>query len=106
MKRESKSADRLYKMFIYTVLITFAISIIVPVSWVFIASLKENSEFAGSPWKLPKGFYIQNFVDAFQKAKMGESLFNSVFVTALALVLLIIVALPASYVLARFEFRG
>ena len=37
MKRESKSADRLYKMFIYTVLITFAISIIVPVSWVFIA---------------------------------------------------------------------
>ena len=106
MKRESKSADRLYKMFIYTVLITFAISIIVPVSWVFIASLKENSEFAGSPWKLPKGFYIQNFVDAFQKAKMGESLFNSVFVTSLALVLLIIVALPASYVLARFEFRG
>ena len=51
MKRESKSADRLYKMFIYTVLITFAISIIVPVSWVFIASLKENSEFAGSPFR-------------------------------------------------------
>ena len=51
MKRESKSADRLYKMFIYTVLITFAISIIVPVSWVFIASLKENSEFAGSQWE-------------------------------------------------------
>ena len=106
MESKSKSDNRLYKIFVYTALITFAISIIVPVSWVFIASLKENSEFVGSPWKLPKGFYIQNFVDAFQKAKMGESLFNSVFVTSLALILLIIVALPASYVLARFEFRG
>ena len=104
MESKSKSDNRLYKIFVYTALITFAISIIVPVSWVFIASLKENSEFVGSPWKLPKGFYIQNFVDAFQKAKMGESLFNSVFVTSLALILLIIVALPASYVLARFEF--
>ena len=49
MESKSKNDNRLYKIFIYTALITFAISIIVPVSWVFIASLKENSEFAGSP---------------------------------------------------------
>ena len=87
-------------------MVSFAISIIVPVSWVFIASFKQDSEFTGSPWTLPKGIYIQNFIDAFQKAKMGESLWNSVFVTAVALILLIVIALPASYVLARFEFRG
>lgn len=106
MKKENKSIDRLYKIFIYTALVSFAISIIVPVSWVFIASFKQDSEFTGSPWTLPKGIYIQNFIDAFQKAKMGESLWNSVFVTAVALILLIVIALPASYVLARFEFRG
>ena len=106
MKKENKSIGRLYKIFIYTALVSFAISIIVPVSWVFIASFKQDSEFTGSPWTLPKGIYIQNFIDAFQKAKMGESLWNSVFVTAVALILLIVIALPASYVLARFEFRG
>lgn len=106
MKKEIKSVDKLYKAFIYMSLIAFAISIVVPVSWVFIASLKENSEFVGSPWKLPKGFYFQNFIDAFQKAKMGESLWNSVLVTSIALILLIIIALPASYVLARFDFKG
>lgn len=37
---------------------------------------------------------------------MGESLLNSVYVTFLALILLLIVALPASYVLARFDFKG
>ena len=106
MKKENKSIGRLYKILIYTALVSFAISIIVPVSWVFIASFKQDSEFTGSPWTLPKGIYIQNFIDAFQKAKMGESLWNSVFVTAVALILLIVIALPASYVLARFEFRG
>ena len=106
MKKENKSIGRLYKIFIYTALVSFAISIIVPVSWVFIASFKQDSEFTGSPWTLPKGIYIQNFIDAFQKAKMGESLWNSVFVTAVALILLIVIALPASYVFARFEFKG
>ena len=31
---------------------------------------------------------------------------NSVFVTALALVILLIVALPAAYCLSRFKFKG
>lgn len=37
---------------------------------------------------------------------MGAYFFNSVLVTALALALLLVVALPASYVLSRFKFRG
>ena len=41
----SRSTNRLYKIFIYLVLSLLAISIIVPVGWVFLASLKENSEF-------------------------------------------------------------
>ena len=68
------------------------------------ASIKENAEFYANPWALPKGFYFQNFVNAFQAAKMGDFILNSVIVTALALVMLLVVALPASYVLARFTF--
>ena len=37
---------------------------------------------------------------------MGEFMLNSVIVTALALVILLAVALPASYALSRFEFKG
>ena len=83
-----------------------AITILVPVAWVFLASIKENSEFYGNPWTMPKGFYWQNFVDAWNMAKMGDYMINSVIVTALALALLLLVALPAAYCLARFQFRG
>lgn len=107
MKLEKgRASDALYKTFIYLILILLAISIVVPVAWVFLASIKENSEFYGNPWALPMGVHWQNFVDAWNAAKMGEYMVNSVLVTALALVLLLVVALPAAYCLSRFRFRG
>ncbi len=105
-KKTTASGERLYKVFIYVVLIALAVTIIVPVAWVFMASVKENSEFYGNPWMLPQGFYWQNFVDAWNSAKMGSYMINSVIVTALALGILLVVALPASYCLSRFRFRG
>ena len=60
----------------------------------------------GNPWTLPAGFYWQNFVNAWNGAKMGEYMLNSVLVTALALVLLLVIALPAAYCLSRFRFKG
>lgn len=45
MKKEKISSGKLYKIFVYVALITLAISIIVPVIWVFMSSLKTNAEF-------------------------------------------------------------
>ena len=54
MKQRGKfTGERVYKIFIYVALITLAVMIIVPVAWVFMASIKENSEFYGNPWALP-----------------------------------------------------
>ena len=103
---KNQSAERLYKVFIYFVLIMLAVCIIVPVAWVFLASIKENSEFYGNPWAMPKGVHWQNFVEAWNAAKMGEYMVNSVLVTAMALAILLVVALPAAYCLSRFKFRG
>ena len=105
-EKSSRSAEGLYKFFIYFVLVLLAVTIIVPVAWVFMASIKQNAEFYGNPWALPAGFYWQNFVNAWNGAKMGEYMLNSVIVTALALALLLVVALPAAYCLSRFHFKG
>lgn len=88
------------------VLVICALTIFVPVVWVFFASFKDKSGFYGSPWMMPKGLHWQNFVDAFQDAHLGQYFGTSVFVTALAMVLCLIVALPCSYVMARFDFPG
>ena len=104
--KKSTAGVKAARVGIYIVLWALAITIIVPVAWVFVASVKENSEFYGSPWTLPKGLHFQNFADAWQTADMGSYMINSVIVTALGIFLLIIIALPAAYVLARFKFKS
>lgn len=104
-KNTSKKPFGFSKLIVYICLILLAITIIVPVAWVFLASVKQNKEFYGNPWTLPEKLYFQNFVDAWTKADMGSYILNSVIVTALAIAMLIAVALPAAYVLSRFKFR-
>ena len=97
---------RLSHLLIYIILGLLTISILLPVAWVFMASIRENSEFYGSPWQLPARFHWQNFTDAWNKANMGSYFMNSVFVTVLAIVLILVIALPAAYSLSRFRFKS
>lgn len=104
MKQKS-GGERLYRIFLFVVLGLFSVSVLVPVLWVFSASVKQNAEFYTDPWALPQGLYLENFARAWQQARMGAYFLNSVIVTALGLVILLVVALPVAYVLARFRFR-
>ena len=71
--KDIKKAGRnqnIYKIFIYIALIILAISIIIPVAWVFMASLKSNAEFVGkdvNPFAFPKELIWENFTIAFGK---------------------------------------
>lgn len=105
-KKEKLSSHAWYKIFVYVAMIAFAISIIIPVAWVFLSSVKSQMDLVGDPWSMPTQFLWSNFVDAMEKAHMGEYFLNSVIVTALGLVFLLVLALPASYVLARYNFKG
>ena len=106
MNRTKHNGDRLYKLFIYAVLICLVLIILVPVAWVFVASIRQNSEFYGSPWTIPAKVLWTNFSNAWNAANMGGYMLNSALVTAMALGLLLVIALPAAYCLARFEFTG
>src|SRR5690625_1370855 len=101
-----KDNSKFFKIFIYFCLVVMALSILIPVIWVFMSSLKTNPEFYQNPWKLPASFYLENFKDAWQAANMGDFFLNSVIVTFLGLVILLLIALPAAYILARMEFKG
>ena len=54
-KKLNTSGDRLYKLFVSIVLITLAVVILVPVAWVFMASIKENAEF----YELLKKYHVR-----------------------------------------------
>ena len=90
----------------YLLVVVIALLIAVPVGWVLLASVKRKSEFFGSPWALPQGLHLQNYVDAFVTAHMGRYFATSLFVTLLGLAFVLVVSVPAAYVIARYTFRG
>ena len=47
MKGKTRSFEKLYKAFIYVALITLAISIIVPVGWVFLKRIESSTDLHG-----------------------------------------------------------
>jgi len=105
-RTRTRRPHRPYRALMYALVIAIAASIVVPVVWVLLASMKSKGEFYGSPWTLPQGLHLQNFIDAFVDAHMGRYFLNSLIVTAVALVLVMVVSVPAAYVVARFDFRG
>jgi N-acetylglucosamine transport system permease protein len=109
MRKASGSvADRWtpHRIFNQVILVLVSLTIIIPTIWVFLASFKQRDEFYGNPWSLPRSLYLQNYADAFTDARIGDFFLNSLFVTALAMVLVVAIALPCAYVLARFDFPG
>jgi raffinose/stachyose/melibiose transport system permease protein len=96
----------LSKTFFRAVLIFNAIIIIIPVLFLFNSSLRETSDFARTPFKLATDPYWANFTSVWQDGDFAIYLKNSIFVTGGSLILVLICALGAGFVLGRYDFKG
>lgn len=91
---------------IYAALAVVLAETLYPLIWVLFGSLKTKAEMINNIWGPPASLNFQNYVDAWRIAGIGERLVNSVTVTALALVILVVVATPCAYAVTRLRFRG
>lgn len=74
--------------------------------WLGYSSLKTNQELFAGVWNLPKSLQWGNYVKAWVTAHMGNYFLNSVIVVFFSVILVLIIASPASYVLSRIKFKG
>ncbi|MBR6566157.1 MAG: carbohydrate ABC transporter permease, partial [Spirochaetaceae bacterium] len=89
----------------YLILAIFTVIFAYPILWSVISSFKTSAEIRQSPFALPAVPQFVNYANAWNAAHMGDYFLNSVFVTALSMALLIVLVIPCSYVLTRFNFR-
>lgn len=90
----------------YLILGIFTVVFLYPVLWAFLQAFKTTAEIKQSPFSFPEVPQFVNFKNAWIGANMGSYFVNSVFVTAISLVLLIVLIIPTSYTLTRFRFKG
>ena len=89
-----------------TVLVAWSVIVIFPMLWMVYSSFKTDQELFFSPWSPPAELQWDNFERAWNKAHVGEYLFNTLIVVIPALLLTLILSAIAAYVLARFRFVG
>lgn len=90
---------------VWSGLAIYGILTIYPLYWLLISAFKDTMEFFNRPFGLPEVWRFDNFSRAWEASKMGTAFMNSVLVSIGSLVLTLLVAALASYVLSRFQFK-
>lgn len=106
IQKKSKRAEFIRRIPVRFFLLIYTVIIGFPLVWTIMMSFKTNTEILTDPWKLPSGFALENYVNAFTKARMADYFLNSVLVVILSIAVLAVVAVPAAYVLSRYAFKG
>ncbi len=83
----------------------FALVIIYPIIWLGLSGLKSNADFFLNTWSLPKEWLWENYKAAWD-AGIGHFFLNSVFITVISVVTVLLLGSMAAYGLSRFQFKG
>src|SRR5688572_5891009 len=88
------------------VLLFFTLLILYPVLWMVFASFKTKTEIVTNVWGLPQQLQWQNYVSAWESAKLGYALANSVITSIGAVVLVVLFASLAGFAFAKLRVPG
>jgi raffinose/stachyose/melibiose transport system permease protein len=94
------------KIIIYFVLILFSIINGYPIIWMVFNSFKTQSDMFSNIWGFPKKIVFENYIDAWKRANFQIYFKNSVIVTILSILLILILAILSSYAFSRMKFPG
>jgi raffinose/stachyose/melibiose transport system permease protein len=78
-----------------------------PLFWMFINSLKSNSDFLNNPsYALPQVWRWDNYVIGWETGNLATTITNSIIVTLPSLVLIVLLGTAAGYALEVLVFKG
>lgn len=71
--------------------------------WVLIQSFRDTRSILNSPWGLPTGLKLENYVTAWSGSGFAVATWNSTMTALISAVLIVVVSAPAAYWLSRYE---
>lgn len=106
MRKQKKI--KVSKIIIYLVLSLWAITTIYPFIWVLINSFKPKNRILVDSFYIPfKDFTLDNYIKAFTgRYNIFKAYGNSLLISVSVVIAVLIIAGMASFILARYEFKG
>lgn len=93
---------------VYLLLVLWAITTIYPIFWVLQNSFKAKDKILADSFSLPFGelFTMANYRKAFDSLNIVNAYKNSIFISTMVALFVILLAGMAAYALSRYKFRG
>ena len=91
---------------IFLVLAVVATSIVYPLYFVIITSLRPNTDYLKDSFGLPGVWTFDNYVRLIEVYGVGQAFLNSLYVAVVTIVLVLILATLAGYALAKYPVPG
>ena len=95
------------KTLTYAFLIFMALIVIFPFYFMLISSVKSLAEYQEPEMTFfPRQILLSNYVDAFDKANLGQLFLNTVYVGVVSTILSLVITVLSAFAFARLEFKG
>lgn len=93
------------KIAFYLLVLVIVVASVFPFYYAIITSFKTGTAlFEVSYW--PTSFSLNNYYAVFEQGEFPRNILNSVFIATMTVILALLMAVTASYALARVRFRG
>jgi ABC-type glycerol-3-phosphate transport system permease component len=92
--------------FLHIGLIAWGLTAVLPMLWMFSASLQTNQEIYQGVHLIPQTLNFQNYIQAWNQAKFSAYFGNSVLYTVSVVLGVVVFASMASFAFARLSFPG
>lgn len=103
-----KKKSNVWMIPVYIILSVWALSTVYPLIWVMLNSFKVKNEIIANSFSLPVGelFTLANYRRAFERVPIIGAYVNSLLVSGMVTVVVMLLAGLASFALVRYNFRG
>ena len=99
--------QKISKVLVYIVLVIGAFIVLFPFFWMIMTSLKTLPETMQVPPKiLPNEFMWNNYQKASEMAPFGRYFLNSIFVSSMSTIFVLITTILAAFSFSKYEFKG
>ncbi|HEY8456927.1 MAG TPA: carbohydrate ABC transporter permease [Actinopolymorphaceae bacterium] len=106
MTRSRIARNVLRSTLISVVLLPICIVWVYPFLWMVSSSIKTNAEIFAGLGLFPEAIRLDNYVRAWNEAKVGDYFVNTVLVTGGSIVISVLAVSMMGYVLGRYRFPG
>lgn len=98
---------KIVKVLLYLILVFLAVTYLYPVFFILVNSIKTQTQYMMDPFSIDlKNGQYSNYVTIVKNFKIGRYALNTLYVTLIKLLIMIPLALCASFSFAKVNFKG